>query len=125
MPDEEPGDLAALLDDVEAAVVDDLTSTPQQQVARATLQRVRQRLTAEARDATTSATPDDLPTIAYETESGERRRVRYERVPEQPWKVERRVDRHDGRTWVPCGADPLTELVVDGEHRAAVTLEGP
>lgn len=67
----------------------------------------------------------DLPTIAYTTESGERRRVRYERVPEQPWKVERCVDRHDGRAWVPCGADLLAKLVVDGEHRAAVTLEGP
>lgn len=68
----------------------------------------------------------ELPTIAYETESGERRRVRYERVPEKPWRVERRVDRWDGRTWVPCGVDPLSELVVDGEHRAAVTItEGP
>jgi len=68
----------------------------------------------------------DLPTIAYETASGEVRRVRYERNPDKPHQAERRVDRWDGRTWVPCGADPLTELVIDGEHRAAVTLtEGP
>lgn len=127
MSDEELGDLAALLDDVEAAVVGDMASTPQKQVARATIQRVRRRLTAESRDAsTTSAKGDDLPTIVYETEHGEHRRVRYERVPGQPWQVERRIDRHDGRTWVPCGADPLAELVVDGEHRSAVTVtEGP
>jgi hypothetical protein len=69
---------------------------------------------------------EDLPTVIYETEHGERRRVRYERVAGKAWKVERRVDRWDGRTWVPCGADPLTELVVDGEHRAAVRVtEGP
>ncbi|OYR68166.1 hypothetical protein DJ78_14535 [Halorubrum ezzemoulense] len=68
----------------------------------------------------------DLPTIAYTTESGERRRVRYERVPDKPYRVERHVDRWDGRTWEPCGSDPLTELVIEGEHRAAVTLtEGP
>lgn len=68
----------------------------------------------------------DLPTIAYTTESGERRRVRYERNPEKPWQAERHVDRWDGRTWEPCGSDPLIELVIEGEHRAAVTLtEGP
>ena len=69
---------------------------------------------------------EDLPTITYTTGSGERRRVRYERVPEKPWKAERYVDRWDGRTWVPCGGESLHELVVEGEHRAAVTItEGP
>ena len=69
----------------------------------------------------------DLPTIAYTTESGERRRVRYERAPEKPWRVERHVDRPDGSGgWVPCGSEQLTEVVVEGEHRAAVTsTEGP
>jgi len=68
----------------------------------------------------------DLPTIAYQTESGERRRVRYERTDRKPWRVERYVDRWDGRTWVPCGGETLSELVIDEEHRAAVTVtEGP
>lgn len=68
----------------------------------------------------------DLPTITYTTESGERRRVRYERVPGKPWTAERHVDRYDGRTWVPCGGEELSELVIEGEHRAAVTVtEGP
>ena len=64
----------------------------------------------------------DLPTIAYETESGERRRVRYERNPDKPHQAERHVDRWDGRTWVPCGGESLTELVIEGEHRAAVSI---
>ncbi len=69
----------------------------------------------------------DLPTIAYETQSGERRRVRYERVPGEAWNVERHVDRPDGEGgWTPCGREQLTELVIEGEHRAAVTItEGP
>lgn len=67
----------------------------------------------------------DLPTIAYETESGERRRVRYERVESEPWNVTRYVDRWDDE-WVPCGAECLSELTIHGEHRAAVTItEGP
>lgn len=70
--------------------------------------------------------PDDLPTIAYTTESGERRRVRYERVSGEPWKAERHVDRWDEGEWVPCGGEPLSELVIDDHHRAAVTvMEGP
>jgi len=72
--------------------------------------------------------PDDLPTIAYTTESGERRRIRYERVDGRPWQVERHVDRWDDSEgeWVPCGGEPLSELVINGEHRAAVTVtEGP
>ena len=64
----------------------------------------------------------NLPTIAYTTKSGERRRVRYGRVPGRPWHVERHVDCWDGRTWVPCGGESLTELVIEGEHRAAVTV---
>jgi hypothetical protein len=71
---------------------------------------------------------DDLPTIAYTTESGERRRVRYERNPEKPHRAERHVDRwdEDEGEWKPCGAEPLSELVIDNEHRAAVTvIEGP
>ncbi|ELZ48962.1 hypothetical protein C464_06110 [Halorubrum coriense DSM 10284] len=68
----------------------------------------------------------NLPTIAYQAESGERRRVRYERTPGKPHQAERHVDRWDGRTWVPCGGEELDELVVEGEHRAAVSLmEGP
>jgi hypothetical protein len=70
----------------------------------------------------------DLPTVAYTTESGERRRVRYERVPDKPYRAERHVDRwdDDAGEWAPCGGEPLAELVIDGEHRAAVTLnEGP
>ena len=69
----------------------------------------------------------DLPTIAYETQSGERRRVRYERTEQKPWNVERHVDRPDGEGgWTPCGGEQLTELVIDDEHRAAVTVtEGP
>ena len=69
----------------------------------------------------------DLPTIAYTTESGERRRIRYERVAGEPWRVERHVDRPDGSGgWEPCGGELLTELVIDAEHRAAVTItEGP
>ena len=71
---------------------------------------------------------DDLPTIAYTTESGERRRVRYERVPGEPWHAERHVDRWDDDEgeWAPCGGEALSELVIDDEHRAAVTVtEGP
>jgi len=68
--------------------------------------------------------PDDLPTIAFTTEHGERRRVRYERDPERPYRVERHVDRWDADDgeWKPCGGEALAELVIDGEHRAAVTL---
>ena len=72
--------------------------------------------------------PEDLPTIAYETRSGERRRVRYERVAGEPWHAERHVDRWDDDEgeWVPCGGEALSELIIQGEHRAAVTLkEGP
>ncbi|WP_434521313.1 hypothetical protein [Halorubrum sp. AS12] len=66
----------------------------------------------------------DLPTIAYQTRSGERRRVRYERVATEPWNVERRVDRWDAdeSEWVPCGGEALSQLVIDDEHRAAVTV---
>ncbi|MDB2283683.1 hypothetical protein PM038_00135 [Halorubrum ezzemoulense] len=65
-----------------------------------------------------------LPTVAYTTESGERRRVRYERVPDEPYRAERHVDRWDDdeSEWVSCGGEPLAELVIDGEHRAAVTV---
>ena len=68
-----------------------------------------------------------LPTIAYTTEAGESRRVRYERVEGEPWNVERHVDRPDGEGGgEPCGGESLSELVIQGEHRAAVTvLEGP
>ena len=71
--------------------------------------------------------PDDLPTIAYETKAGERRRVRYERVEGEPWNVERHVNRPNGSGgWEPCGVAPLAELVIDDQHRAAVTVtEGP
>ncbi|RLM81518.1 hypothetical protein DVK05_09720 [Halorubrum sp. Atlit-8R] len=68
-----------------------------------------------------------MPTIAYTTGSGERRRVRYERAPEKPWRVERHVDRWDDEVgWEPCGGEELSELIVQGEHRAAVSItEGP
>jgi len=71
--------------------------------------------------------PSDLPTIAYETESGERRRVSYVRVDGRPWRVERYVDRPDGDGgWEPCGVEPLSELVINDAHRAAVSVvEGP
>ena len=71
--------------------------------------------------------PSDLPTIAYATEWGERRRVRYVRVDGRPWKVERHVDRPDGSGgWEPSGCTLLSELSIEGEHRAAVTItEGP
>lgn len=66
---------------------------------------------------------DDLPTIAFTTEAGERRRIRYERDEAAPWRVERHVDRWDAeRGWVPVGVEELAELRVDGEHRAAVSL---
>lgn len=70
----------------------------------------------------------DLPTIAFETETGARRRIRYERADEAPHRVERHVDRwdDDDGEWVPVGDEPLAELVIDDEHRAAVSVtEGP
>ena len=66
--------------------------------------------------------PDDLPTIAYTTESGERRRVRYERVADKPWRVTRHVDRWGDGEWAPCGGERLSALVIEGEHRAAVAI---
>ena len=67
--------------------------------------------------------PGDLPTITYRTESGERRRVRYERDIDTPWHAERIVERPDGDgDWVPVGRESLAELHVDGECRSAVTI---
>lgn len=65
----------------------------------------------------------DLPTIGFTAESGARRRIRYERDTEAPYRVERHVDRWagDAEGWVPVGGEPLAELVIDGEHRAAVS----
>ena len=71
---------------------------------------------------------DDLSTIAYETEPGERRHVCYEPVPGEPWHAERHVDRWDDDEgeWASCGDEPFSELVINDEHRAAVTVtEGP
>jgi len=67
----------------------------------------------------------DLPTIEFETEAGAARRIRYERADEAPHRVERHVDRWAGDAdgWVPVGAEPLAELVIDGEHRSAVALD--
>lgn len=68
-----------------------------------------------------------LPRIGYRIETGETRRVRYERVPEEPWHAERIVERPDGNGgWEPVGREELAELHVDGTCRSAVTItEGP
>jgi len=99
-----------------------------QAAAIADLVREHYQTTADVFDVDQGPTmPDDLPTIAYTTEWGERRRVRYERIEGRPWEVERHVDRPDGAGgWEPCGTTVLDELVIQGEHRAAVTInEGP
>jgi len=69
----------------------------------------------------------DLPTITFETAAGEMRRIRYERHEGAPHRAVRHVDRWDGSEgWVLAGSEALAELVIDDEHRAAVTLtEGP
>lgn len=60
---------------------------------------------------------DDLPTIAYETATSERRRVRYERIDEKLWEVIRHVDRPDGEgDRVPVGREQLTEPVIHGKR---------
>ena len=87
-------------------------------------------MSEQSEDDLEHTTRDDLPTIEYTTQAGERRRVRYTRTPEKPWRTERHVDRpapeEADRKWEPCGSEQLTELVIDDEHRAAVTVtEGP
>jgi len=69
----------------------------------------------------------DLPRIAYRTEAGETRRVRYERVAGKPWTAERIVERPDGEGgWDVVGRETLTELHVDGECRSAISfVDGP
>lgn len=66
----------------------------------------------------------DLPTIVFETRSGARRRIRYERGENAPHRVERHVDRWDAdeEAWVPVGVEELADLRVNGETRAAVAL---
>lgn len=62
---------------------------------------------------------DDLPTITYTTESGERQRIDYQRDPRDPTNVWRVVQQFDTAAdeWRPVGKEPLDELAVDGEHR--------
>jgi len=69
----------------------------------------------------------DLPTITFETAAGEMRRIRYERSEGAPHRAVRHVDRwDDSEGWVLAGSEALAELVINGEHRAAVTVtEGP
>ena len=62
---------------------------------------------------------DDLPTITYMTESGERHRIDYKRDPRDPtnvWRVVQRYDPESGE-WQPVGKESLEELVIDEEHR--------
>jgi len=60
----------------------------------------------------------DLPTIAFRTEAGEQRRIRYERADDDPSTVTRILEeRAAGGAWRVVGSEPLVELVVDGEHR--------
>jgi hypothetical protein len=60
----------------------------------------------------------DLPTIAFRTDAGEQRRIRYERDDEDPGEVHRILEeRVAGGAWRVVGSEPLVELVVDGEHR--------
>ena len=62
---------------------------------------------------------DDLPTITYMTESGQRHRIDYKRDPRDPTNVWRVVQQFDRNTdeWRSVGKESLEELVVDGEHR--------
>ena len=64
---------------------------------------------------------DDLPTIEYETDSGHRRRVSYERA-EETARVVRREYRLLDDGWVAAGAEELRSLEIDGEARMPVTL---
>lgn len=60
----------------------------------------------------------DLPTIAYRTDGGEQRRVRYARDDDDPSRVRRIVEtRPAGGEWRVVGSEELAELVVDDEHR--------
>lgn len=61
---------------------------------------------------------NDLPTIAFRTDAGEQRRIRYERADDDPSEVHRVIEeRAAGGAWRVVGSEPLVELVVDGEHR--------
>lgn len=63
---------------------------------------------------------DELPTIEFVTESGERRRVSYER---DGARVVRRVCRHLDGDWVPIGGEALRSLSIGGEARMPVTVQ--
>jgi len=66
---------------------------------------------------------DALLTTEYVTEGGTRRRVRFERVDDAPWRIERHVDRPDGDGgWEPVGGAPLRMCRINGEHRGAKTV---
>jgi len=49
--------------------------------------------------------------------------VRVLRTDESPWRVERVVEQPDGDDgWREVGREELTEIVINGEHRAPKTL---
>ena len=59
-----------------------------------------------------------LPTIAYRTDGGEQRRVRYARDDDDPSRVRRIVEtRPAGGEWRVIGSEQLAELVVNEEHQ--------
>jgi len=66
---------------------------------------------------------EELLSYAYQTRAGEGRRVRVLRTDESPWRVERVVEQPDGDDgWREVGREELTEIVINGEHRAPKTL---
>ena len=57
-----------------------------------------------------------LTELEYRTDSGVRRRIRYERDSSKS-RVYRTVEEQTGGDWRVLGVERLDELVVDGEHR--------
>ena len=73
--------------------------------------------------------PEALPTIEYVGADGVRRELDFQRAPHAPWQalLVESEETDDGMRYV--GTEQLSELRIDGEARAAVSLvdsvEGP
>lgn len=72
---------------------------------------------------------DDLPTIEYVGADGVRRELDFQRAPHAPWRALLVESEETDGEMRHVGTEQLSELRIDGEARAAVSLvdvlEGP
>jgi len=73
--------------------------------------------------------PEPLPTIEYVGADGVRRELDFQRAPHEPWRALLVESEETDGEMRHVGTEQLSELRIDGEARAAVSLvdvlEGP